>query len=516
MQPWIDYTNKDFESLVKAMQELAQERLPVWTDQSPNDLGVLLMELFAYMGDIILYYQDRIANESFLHTARERRSILYLLRLIGYELLPATSASADLTLIFKKPEGEAPKVTISPGAQFATKKTSASEAIIFEYIGPGPVTIDLGTLPAADSPDRLRYASLPVRHSESKADNPLGSSTGEPNQSFQLKYHPVLLESLQVFVLEGDTWVGWTRRENLLYYVTDTGEIDISGAEDRHYYVQVDENDAAWVVFGDGVYGRIPPKGTDNIRAEYRVGGGQKGNVAKGTITDIKSKIENLEEVSNPYPAVGGADRESLDHARQFAPLKFRSGDRAVTINDFIALAHSYGGVAKAYAESFGWNTVYLYIAPEAPEDQPAPADLQPSPDLRRRLVQFFQDKKMIGTEVRIRPPQMVPIDIEIDATAHFNFYKIDVERQIREAAEGLLAYGHVDFAGNVYLSKFYEAVEAIPGVDFANIPTFRRQDAPATVRMEPDGRIEIGAAEIPTRGLLTIQVQGGIEGEVT
>ena len=73
--PTIDYTNKDFASLRRAMLDLARYRLPEWTDQSPADLGSLLVDLFAYMGDIILYYQDRIANEMFLATASERRSV---------------------------------------------------------------------------------------------------------------------------------------------------------------------------------------------------------------------------------------------------------------------------------------------------------------------------------------------------------------------------------------------------------------------------------------------------------
>ena len=49
---------------------------------------MLLVDLFAYVGDVIAYYQDRIASESFLDTAVERRSVLNLLRLIGYELAP--------------------------------------------------------------------------------------------------------------------------------------------------------------------------------------------------------------------------------------------------------------------------------------------------------------------------------------------------------------------------------------------------------------------------------------------
>src|SRR5712691_963526 len=118
LMPTIDYTNKDFQSLRRAMLELARYRLPEWTDQSPSDLGVLLVELFAYMGDVILYYQDRIANESFPRTAVERRSVVNLMRLIGYELSPPAAASVELTLVFSAPgPGASTLVTIPQGAQ---------------------------------------------------------------------------------------------------------------------------------------------------------------------------------------------------------------------------------------------------------------------------------------------------------------------------------------------------------------------------------------------------------------
>ena len=88
IQRQIDYTKKDYPSLRDELLALARERLPEWTDHSPNDLGVVLVELFSHLGDIFLYYQDRIANESYLDTAVERLSVINLLRLIGYELRP--------------------------------------------------------------------------------------------------------------------------------------------------------------------------------------------------------------------------------------------------------------------------------------------------------------------------------------------------------------------------------------------------------------------------------------------
>ena len=52
----------------------------------------MLLQLFAHMGDILSYYQDRVANESFLGTAQTRRSVIEHLRLIGYKLATAAPA----------------------------------------------------------------------------------------------------------------------------------------------------------------------------------------------------------------------------------------------------------------------------------------------------------------------------------------------------------------------------------------------------------------------------------------
>src|SRR5437660_1246580 len=166
LRPAIDYTNKDFASLRQAMLDLARYRLPEWTDQSASDLGTLLVDLFAYMGDVVLYYQDRIANESFLETATERRSVLNLLRLIGYELKPPVAASADLTLTFNAPAAaESSVVTIPHGSQFATRGASVQT---FEYLGPD-LQIDLNSQQVqAGATGKFVYQGLPLRQSRSQ------------------------------------------------------------------------------------------------------------------------------------------------------------------------------------------------------------------------------------------------------------------------------------------------------------------------------------------------------------
>lgn len=526
--PTIDYTNKDYASLRAAMLDLARYRLPEWTDQSASDLGMLMVDLFAYMGDVILYYQDRIANEAFLHTAVERRSVMHALRLIGYELAPPVAASAELRLTFRAPPANgSPNVTVPHGAQFATKAVNGV-SVSFEYLGPD-LTLNLASDQVQALPDGRRvYVGLPVRQSQRIPTEVIGSSTGEPNLRFALSRAPLIPESLLVEVHEGAGWVPWQRRGNLLQDIGPDGRVTVSTPEARHYTVQFDEKDGAWVLFGDGVYGRRPPVGLNNIRASYRVGGGTVGNVPAGTLAEARTPIQLLESVTNLQPAAGGADAESTEHAVRFGPLAFRSGHRAVTLGDYVTLAHLAGGVAKARASNQGWNEVALYVAPEGSSWRPVPEDL------KRRLLAFFEDKRMAGTFVRILDATPVPLDVAMEVLHEPSHRAETVRQAVESTVQGLLAYEGVDFGTPVYLSDLYSAVEAVPGVLAVTVTRFRRRDAsnadleaelkrlnmpplaqlPEVLRrslaldVAPEGRIDIGEFELPELGTLEVAVK--------
>jgi uncharacterized phage protein gp47/JayE len=526
-KPAIDYTDKDFASLRQAMLGLATYRLPEWTDRSPSDIGMLLIDLFAYVGDVIAYYQDRIASESFLDTAVERRSVLNLLRLIGYELAPPLASAAELNLTFNPlGPGQPTVVTIPFGAEFATKAGPTGPAQSFVYIG-ADRDLDLaGPDVAPTAENKLVYVGLPVRQGRVIAGEIVGSSTGEPNQAFQLASSPAIIETLAVEVDEGAGPVEWERRRNLLYHVGVAG-IELSGANARDYYVQFDEENRTRVVFGDGEYGRRPAVGRDNVRASYVAGGGSAGNVPAGAITEAKTPIPNLATVTNPSPGAGGSDEEPIERAVRFGPLAFRSGERAVTLTDFVSLALNAGGVAKVHARTTGWNRVDLYVAPEGETCTSAPDDL------KQRLVSYFETRRMVGTSVHIKDPVCVPVDVSVEIVTAHNYPPEAVRQQAEQAVASLLAFRNVEFGMQLYLSKVYEAVEAIDGVHAATVTRFRRQDQslPRTLRrnvlldaglgdvsalverafqgeIPVEGRIEIGEVEIPKPGTIAVALR--------
>ena len=490
-RPTIDYMARDYDSLLQAMRALIPEKLPEWTDyESQADFGNVLLQLFAHMGDILSYYQDRVANESFLGTAQQRRSVIQHLRLIGYQLSTAAPASATLTLTV--PVDATETITIDRGDAFASRAQRGAPPVRFEYTREQPLRINCSILPIDPATNRRYYDGIPVEEGRLVREEILGTSDGTPNQRFPLAHTGLILRSLgqgqaiqrDILLLTdlGGILEEWTWQESLAF--------NREGQKD--FMVEIDEDDRASVIFGDGAFGAIPPQGAV-INATYRVGGGLHGNVAPltiQTIIDAPQLVLLGAQITNPRPATGGAERESIAHAVTHAPGVFRSLKRAVTAEDYAALALDFKGVGKVRAEATNWNTVRLVVAPQGGG--------QVSDVLRANLLAYFEDKRPVSTVIDVADADYVQIYVTAKIGVTRYYASEDVKERVQQAAGRLLAFDNVDFAQTIYLSKFYEAIEAIDGVDFVNISEFRRKEAPADT-VEPEGKIVLLAHQIPT-----------------
>ena len=82
--PEIDYLARDFASFRRLMLDRLTSVLPDWQERNPADLGVVLVEALAYAADQLSYYQDAVATEAYLGTARQRVSVRRHARLLDY------------------------------------------------------------------------------------------------------------------------------------------------------------------------------------------------------------------------------------------------------------------------------------------------------------------------------------------------------------------------------------------------------------------------------------------------
>lgn len=90
--PRIDYLAKDYDSFRRLMLDRLTAVAPDWRERNPADLGVALVELLAHVGDQLSYYQDAVATEAYLGTARQRISVRRHARLVDYRLREGTNA----------------------------------------------------------------------------------------------------------------------------------------------------------------------------------------------------------------------------------------------------------------------------------------------------------------------------------------------------------------------------------------------------------------------------------------
>jgi hypothetical protein len=125
-EPLIDYLAKDYDSFRRLMLDRLSVVMPTWSERHPADATVALVELLAYVGDGLSYYQDAVAGEAYLGLARRRRSVRRHARLLDYPMHDGCNARAWLTLeVGQDGDGRVlpgPSALLSPPAvQFVTR-----------------------------------------------------------------------------------------------------------------------------------------------------------------------------------------------------------------------------------------------------------------------------------------------------------------------------------------------------------------------------------------------------------
>ena len=97
-RPAVDLLTKDYAGFVDLLADRVRVTNPRWADLSPASLERVLLELISHHGDMLSYYQDRVANEAFLDDASQRHSLRQHGKLLGYELFDGAAAETVLAL----------------------------------------------------------------------------------------------------------------------------------------------------------------------------------------------------------------------------------------------------------------------------------------------------------------------------------------------------------------------------------------------------------------------------------
>ncbi|HEX6747300.1 MAG TPA: putative baseplate assembly protein [Longimicrobium sp.] len=132
--PPIDYLAKDYASFRRLMMDRMAVTMPGWTERNTADLGIALVEVLAYAADHLSYYQDAVATEAYLGTARRRVSVRRHARLVDYFMHDGSNARAWVTFEVE-PGGGADGAILGAGTQLLTE---ASTPLTTDVTGEDP------------------------------------------------------------------------------------------------------------------------------------------------------------------------------------------------------------------------------------------------------------------------------------------------------------------------------------------------------------------------------------------
>jgi len=322
--------------------------------------------------------------------------------------------------------------------------------------------------------------------------------------------------ALPAIVLQDDRGTIWLPRSDLL-----------SSDQFATEFVAEVENDlSVRLRFGDGNNGVSAESGA-SFEALYRIGNGASGNVGADSITRVTADTigkdaQWIESVTNPLPASGGAEPETLEDVRQYAPAAFRTQLRAVTPDDYATFAQMNPQVQRAAATlrwTGSWYSVFLAV------DR---IGGKPIDDAFKETIQaFLEPYRMAGQDLEIDGPQYVSIELTILVCIDPHYFRADVLEALSDLfssgirADGTLGFFHPDrftFNQPIYLSQIYAAAQNVPGVRHIEVDVLQRQGNPSTAALDT-GKLDIGRLEIarlsndrdyPDHGILTFIPRGG------
>lgn len=478
----INFAATDFLSLRNSLIDYAKA---VYPDEYKyfveSDLGMMFLELAAYMGAVMSMKADMLANENFLATAKQRSSVKKLLELIGVRMRGPLSAAADAQITFEDDLTTVNTLEITPdqrvfeitspedGAQVTYTLYKVVNGVVDQLGRSASIILDpqsegIGSTSSVFQNLVLQEGSLVVESGAFAAT--------EGQKTIPLADGPVVEGSVEVFITSPNADSNGTYSEvDNIYFA--------SGSSARVFEIAYDDFYNATLVFGTGVAGISPPDDATYI-VTYRVGGGTRGNLEKRAIAadvvGVSSTNSYAGTITNTTKATGGANAETIDRAKKYAPLTFRRQDRLVTLQDYSSFANSFistfGTVGKATAATrnaySSANTIDIYILEKAGDLQMQRA----TSNFKTQLLDAINEKKMMTDDVVIVDGLIRTLDmvctIRVDLEEKEN--QEAITSKVRDKILNYLSIDNTEFGEDLIVSDLNRQIFEVDEVRFSTI----------------------------------------------
>lgn len=423
------------------------------TDYSEGNILIIILSLFAAIAEVLHYYVDNMARETFLSTARRYDSVVKHGALVDYHARAAIAATVDV-ILSRSITGNSigAKLTIPQDTLFTDSSgnswLSARDVIWYSNVTTCKVPII----------QHERYTVSALNNMVIPTGDRVILNLGTlPNG----KYYEQGSMSLQI---GGETWV-----------LVDT--FAKSKPTDKHFMVSVDEALNPYIMFGDGTFGKKPAAGAKITNVVFYLTNGTQGNVKSNTITSVPSVISSSitdATVSNAYDAGGGSNYENFTMLKEHIPLSVKTLGVAITKEDFESLAMLVDGVNKAKADYECGRKLTIYISPDG--------GAVASSELINRVYNLLSQRAPMTTWLKVKSAGKVQIILEMEVTGKKSYKTAEIQTQILTALYNAYSPEQAQIGGSVRLSDIYALIDNLSTVDYLHLTKFYIKPWPTTI----------------------------------
>lgn len=423
------------------------------TDYSEGNILIIILSLFAAIAEVLHYYVDNMARETFLSTARRYDSVVKHGALVDYHARAAIAATVDV-ILSRSITGNSigAKLTIPHGTLFTDSSgnswLSARDVIWYSNVTTCKVPII----------QHERYTASALNNMVIPTGDRVILNLGTlPNG----KYYEQGSMSLQI---GGETWV-----------LVDT--FAKSKPTDKHFMVSVDEALNPYIMFGDGTFGKKPAAGAKITNVVFYLTNGTQGNVKSNTITSVPSVISSSitdATVSNAYDAGGGSNYENFIMLKEHIPLSVKTLGVAITKEDFESLAMLVDGVNKAKADYECGRKLTVYISPDG--------GAVASSELINRVYNLLSQRAPMTTWLKVKSAGKVQIILEMEVTGKKSYKTPEIQTQILTALYNAYSPEQAQMGGSVRVSDIYALIDNLSTVDYLHLTKFYIKPWPTTI----------------------------------
>jgi predicted phage baseplate assembly protein len=242
------------------------------------------------------------------------------------------------------------------------------------------------------------------------------------------------------------------------------------GKNERRFITQTDDEARTRLVFGNGETGARLPTGVENVKAVYRNGIGQPGNVRAEQISLLQSQPLGVKSVINPLRASGGADKESRDQARENAPLAVMALDRLVSLRDYADFTRTFAGIAKADAQRMSDGRRQLVHITIAGLDD---IEIDRESDLYANLLLALRRLGDPCLPIEVDSRELLALAMSARVRILPDYQWDPVAEQIRDALLHEFGSENRALGQPVWLSELIECMQGVKGVEWVDVDSF-------------------------------------------